>query len=52
VIVTALIVFAGQFCMSGSRVLVQRGVAESERRAIHGAPTNDPQSTNVTEKTT
>ena len=33
-IVTALIVFAGQFCMTGSRVLVQRGIAEEVRAVL------------------
>jgi acyl-CoA reductase-like NAD-dependent aldehyde dehydrogenase len=30
----ALIVFAGQFCMTGSRVLVQRGIADQFRSAL------------------
>ncbi|WP_058910710.1 aldehyde dehydrogenase family protein [Entomohabitans teleogrylli] len=30
----ALTTFAGQFCMTGSRLLVQRGVAESVRRQL------------------
>jgi len=50
-IVMALIVFAGQFCMTGSRVLVQRGVAdqlvkELKRRlaAVALGPVSDPRS--------
>jgi len=50
-IVQALIVFAGQFCMTGSRVLVQRGVAEQVRAelkkrlgAVKVGPASDPQS--------
>jgi betaine-aldehyde dehydrogenase len=50
-IVMALIVFAGQFCMTGSRVLVQRGVAdllvkELKRRlaAVALGPASDPKS--------
>jgi acyl-CoA reductase-like NAD-dependent aldehyde dehydrogenase len=50
-IVQALIVFAGQFCMTGSRVLVQRGVAGQVRAeltkrlaAVKVGPASDPQS--------
>jgi betaine-aldehyde dehydrogenase len=50
-IVTALTVFAGQFCMTGSRVLVQRGVADRLIRALARAleavkvgPASDPAS--------
>ena len=48
--VQALIVFAGQFCMTGSRVLVQRAVADQVRRAlveklgaVRLGPGSDPQ---------
>ncbi|MCC8362633.1 aldehyde dehydrogenase family protein [Lysobacter sp. A6] len=47
----ALTVFSGQFCMTGSRVLVQRGVAEALRNrlaeriaAVNVGPGNDPAS--------
>jgi betaine-aldehyde dehydrogenase len=47
----ALTVFAGQFCMTGSRLLVQRGVADAIReslaarlRAVKVGPANDPAS--------
>jgi betaine-aldehyde dehydrogenase len=47
----ALTVFAGQFCMTGSRLLVQRGVAEELRRrlgdrlkAVKVGPASDPTS--------
>lgn len=47
----ALTVFSGQFCMTGSRVLVQRGVADALRRrlaeriaAVNVGPGNDPAS--------
>lgn len=47
----ALTVFAGQFCMTGSRVLVQRGVADALRAqlaeriaAIRVGPASDPAS--------
>jgi betaine-aldehyde dehydrogenase len=50
-VVEALIVFAGQFCMTGSRVLVQRAVAEQVRSelikrlsAVKVGPASDPQS--------
>ena len=50
-IVQALIVFAGQFCMTGSRVLVQRSVAEQVRSklvealsAVKLGPASDPES--------
>lgn len=50
-IVQALTVFAGQFCMTGSRVLVQRGVAEVVRArladrlgSIRVGPASDPAS--------
>jgi betaine-aldehyde dehydrogenase len=50
-IVGALIVFAGQFCMTGSRVLVQRMVAEQVRgelirhlAAVKVGPASDPES--------
>ncbi|MCW5658748.1 MAG: aldehyde dehydrogenase family protein [Burkholderiaceae bacterium] len=33
-IVKALTVFAGQFCMTGSRLLVQRGIADEVRRRL------------------
>ncbi|MFF1834888.1 aldehyde dehydrogenase family protein [Streptomyces sp. NPDC058231] len=33
-LVTALVVFNGQFCMTGSRVLVQRGIADELRRRL------------------
>lgn len=44
-------VFAGQFCMTGSRVLVQRGIAESVTKAlaarlkkVRPGPSSDPSS--------
>lgn len=44
-------VFAGQFCMTGSRILVQRGIAEQIRdglaerlRAVRAGPASDPDS--------
>jgi len=44
-------VFAGQFCMTGSRIYVQRGVADALRaklaerfRAVRAGPAADPQS--------
>lgn len=47
----ALTTFAGQFCMSGSRLLVQRGIAEQVRGALAGrlasvklGPASDPTS--------
>ena len=47
----ALTTFAGQFCMSGSRLLVQRGVADQVRRelakrlrAVKLGPASDPAS--------
>src|SRR5207245_128139 len=47
----ALTVFAGQFCMTGSRLLVQRGVADKLRRglvarleAVKVGPASDPTS--------
>jgi betaine-aldehyde dehydrogenase len=43
----ALTVFAGQFCMTGSRLLVQRGIADSVRRglaAVKVGPASDPAS--------
>jgi betaine-aldehyde dehydrogenase len=50
-VVEALIVFAGQFCMTGSRVLVQRAVAAQVRAelvkrlsAVKVGPASDPQS--------
>jgi len=50
-VVTALTVFAGQFCMTGSRLLVQQGVAEQVRadlsrrlEAVKVAPAADPES--------
>ena len=50
-IVKALIVFAGQFCMTGSRVLVQRGVADRVRAELTNrlehvklGPASDPTS--------
>jgi betaine-aldehyde dehydrogenase len=33
----ALTVFAGQFCMTGSRLLVQRGIAETVRQDARNA---------------
>ena len=36
VLVKSCTVFAGQFCMTGSRVLVQRGIAETLQRALAG----------------
>lgn len=50
-IVSSLTVFAGQFCMTGSRLLVQRGVAEQVRdkvatrlRDLKVGPASDPAS--------
>jgi betaine-aldehyde dehydrogenase len=50
-IVTALVVFAGQFCMTGSRVLVQCGIAEQVREeltrrlgSVTVGPASDPTS--------
>lgn len=47
----ALTVFAGQFCMTGSRLLVQRGIADKVRRglaarleAVKVGPASDPAS--------
>ncbi len=47
----ALTVFAGQFCMTGSRLLVQRGIADEVReklaarlRAVKVGPASDPSS--------
>jgi betaine-aldehyde dehydrogenase len=47
----ALTVFAGQFCMTGSRLLVQRGIADNVRdglaerlRAVKVGPASDPMS--------
>ncbi|KWD88245.1 aldehyde dehydrogenase family protein [Burkholderia ubonensis] len=47
----SLTVFAGQFCMTGSRVLVQRGIADALRtrlaerlRAVRVGPAADPRS--------
>src|SRR3984893_19203769 len=47
----ALTVFAGQFCMTGSRLLVQRGIADNVRdglaerlRAVKVGPARDPMS--------
>ena len=47
----ALTVFAGQFCMTGSRLLVQRGIADKVRdglaerlRAMKVGPASDPMS--------
>jgi betaine-aldehyde dehydrogenase len=47
----ALTVFAGQFCMTGSRLLVQRGIADQVReglaarlRAVKVGPASDPDS--------
>jgi betaine-aldehyde dehydrogenase len=47
----ALTVFAGQFCMTGSRLLVQRGIADKVRdglaerlRAVKVGPASDPMS--------
>ncbi len=47
----ALTVFAGQFCMTGSRLLVQRGIADEVRdglaerlRAVKVGPASDPMS--------
>jgi acyl-CoA reductase-like NAD-dependent aldehyde dehydrogenase len=47
----ALTVFAGQFCMTGSRLLVQRGIADKVRdglaerlRAVKVGPVSDPMS--------
>jgi len=34
VLLRALTVFAGQFCMTGSRLLVQRGVADAIREKL------------------
>ena len=49
VLVAALTVFAGQFCMTGSRLLAQRGIAERLRdalaarlRAVQVGPASDP----------
>jgi betaine-aldehyde dehydrogenase len=51
IVVAALTVFAGQFCMTGSRLLVQEGVAQRVRDdlsqrlgAIRVAPASDPAS--------
>jgi betaine-aldehyde dehydrogenase len=51
IVVAALTVFAGQFCMTGSRLLVQQGVAEQVRadlsrrlEAVKVAPAADPES--------
>lgn len=50
-LVLALTVFSGQFCMTGSRLLVQRGVADRLRtalakalRAVKVGPASDPSS--------
>lgn len=47
----ALTIFAGQFCMTGSRLLVQRGIADKVRRglaarleAVKVGPASDPTS--------
>lgn len=47
----ALTVFAGQFCMTGSRLLVQRGIADSVRKRlgerlakVKVGPASDPES--------
>lgn len=47
----AITVFAGQFCMAGSRILVQKGIAEQVREglakrltAVKPGPGNDPTS--------
>jgi betaine-aldehyde dehydrogenase len=49
IVVAALIVFAGQFCMTGSRLLVQRAIADQVRadlarrlEAVRVAPACDP----------
>lgn len=51
IVVAALTVFAGQFCMTGSRLLVQEGIAERVRadlarrlEAVRVAPASDPTS--------
>jgi betaine-aldehyde dehydrogenase len=51
VLAKALTVFAGQFCMTGSRLLVQRGVADAVRTklavllsAVKVGPASDPAS--------
>ena len=51
IVVAALTVFAGQFCMTGSRLLVQDGIADRVREdltrrleAVHVAPSADPAS--------
>ena len=36
-LVAAVTTFAGQFCMTGSRILVQRGVADEVRTSLAGA---------------
>lgn len=50
-VATGLTVFAGQFCMTGSRAIVQRGIADRFRaalaerlRAIRVGPASDPRS--------
>lgn len=50
-LVSALTVFNGQFCMTGSRVLVQRGIADQVRQRLTDAvtglkvgPASDPES--------
>jgi betaine-aldehyde dehydrogenase len=51
IVVSALTVFAGQFCMTGSRLLVQEGIADRVRtdlsrrlEAVKVAPASDPTS--------
>ena len=51
IVVSALTVFSGQFCMTGSRLLVQEGIAARVREdlaelleAVHVAPASDPAS--------
>jgi betaine-aldehyde dehydrogenase len=51
IVVTALTKFNGEFCMTGSRVLVQRGVADAYRKRIASllekivvGPADDPKS--------
>ncbi|HTI91707.1 MAG TPA: aldehyde dehydrogenase family protein [Puia sp.] len=34
----AITIFSGQFCMTGSRILVQRGIAEKVRKALAEGP--------------
>ena len=47
----AITVFAGQFCMTGSRILVQRRIAEELKKGLSGrlqqvnvGPASDPKS--------